>query len=202
MKLGFFIALLLTLNSCNLIRLLNTSEQKDESAEEIETFLSKKKYSFDYSFENIDSTSNLLSKEKYRLNDSNVNYSYIQLRIYDSTGNLYSGYSQCMGSFNKKKIIDSFPPSKNTFPFINKDLKFINELNLIKLDSLTKNRILTNYNEYDYVFVVYWTIWTQYFSKHVLKEVSKVKQRESEKILVILVNTAVKKSGLSKTTIE
>ncbi len=55
------------LNSCNLIRLLRTSAENIESSEEISAFLSKKKYKYDYSFENIDSTSMLLKTEKYRL---------------------------------------------------------------------------------------------------------------------------------------
>jgi hypothetical protein len=179
---------------------LNTSEQKNESKDEIDSFLTKRKYHFDYSFENIDSTSNLLTDEKYRINDSNVNYSYIQLRVYDSIGKFYSGYSQCMGDFNKRNFIDSFPPSKNTYPFLNNDLNFENELDLIYIDSTLTDGILKMSKTYDYTFVVYWNIWTNYFSKHVLREVSKMKRKHPNRVLVIFVNTAIEKS--KKATIK
>jgi hypothetical protein len=173
---------------------MNTSEQKDESPEEIDAFLSKRNYNFDYSFRNIDSTALLLADEKYRINDSNVNYSYIQMRVYDSIGEFYSGYSQCMGSFNKRKFIDSFPPAKNTYPFLNTDLNFENELDLIELDASTLDRLLEKSKKYEYTFVVYWTMWTNYFSKHVLREVSKIKEEYPDRVLVVLVNTAIEKS--------
>ena len=173
---------------------MNTYEQKDESTEEMNAFLSKRKYHFDYSFRNIDSTALLLADETYRINDSNVNYSYIQMRIYDSIGEFYSGYSHCMGSFNKRKFIDSFPPSKNTYPFLNTDLNFENELDLIHMDSLTPSDVLEKSKKNDYTIVVYWTMWTNYFSKHVLHEVSKIKEKYPDEVFVMLVNTAIEKS--------
>jgi len=194
MKTGIIFILLSLLSSCDLIRLLNTSEQKNESTEEINLFLKKKKYNYDFSFENIDSTSSLLTGSNYRLNDSNKKYSFIQLRIYDSTGYLYTGFSQCMGSFNEKKIIDRLPPLKNNYPFLNTKLRLEDELDLINIDSGSKLKLIEEFAEFDYVFVVYWTIWTKYFSKHVLKQVSKIKGKEPDKVLVLFVNTAKEKS--------
>ena len=190
MKLSIILFTLITFTSCDLVRLLNTSEQKDESANEIHSFLSKHKYKYDYSFENIDSTSNLLKTSKYRINNDSVKYSFIQLRIYSSNGKLYSGYSQCMGDFNNRKIIEGLPPSKNTHPFLNSLLEFNNELDLINISSETKSDIIDLASKYDYTFIVYWTIWTNYFSKHVLREVSKIKSKYPDKVLVILVNTS------------
>ncbi len=181
------------MNSCNLVRLLNTSEQRDESTVEINSFLSKKNYHYDFSFENVDSTSNSLTDDHYRLNDSATNYSFIQLRIFDPVGNLYSGYSQCMGSFNNRKFIDSLPPTKNAYPFLNTELKFQDELDLIDIDPNTKLKVIEAAKKYEYTFVVYWTIWTNYFSKHVLQQVSRIKAKEPDKVLVILVNVAKEK---------
>lgn len=194
MKLGILFFLLLTLNSCDLLRLLNTSKEKDESTKEINRFLTKHNYKYDFSFENIDSTSNLLKSLKHRLNNDTTSYSYIQLRIYDSLGNLYSGYSQCMGNFNTRKIIDSLPPSKNTNPFLNNTLKFQDELDLININLDTKLQVIQESKKYDYILVVYWTIWTNYFSKHVLKEVSNIKSKNPKNVLVIVVNVAKEKS--------
>jgi hypothetical protein len=198
MKCGFLFVLLLSLNSCDLIRLLNTSEQNDESTEEINSFLRKRKYKYDYSFENVDSTSDSLARPKYRLNNDRTNYAFIQLRIFKSNGELYSGYSQCMGNFNNRKFIDSLPPTKNTYPYINTELLFENELDLINISPGIKSQIIDKSKKYDYTFVVYWTIWTNYFSEHVLHEVSKMKAEFPDKVLVILVNTAKEKSTISK----
>lgn len=190
MKVLLVLLFLPLLFSCNLIRLLNMSEENNEKTEEINAFLKKHKYEFDYSFENTDSTAKLLRSPKYRINNDSLRYSYIQLRIYDSTGDLYSGYSICMGNFDKRKFIDSVPPARNTYPFINKNLKFENELDVIDITPETRNKVLHEYKSYDYVFVVYYTIWTNYFSKHVLKEVSKAKARNRDKTMVVLVNVA------------
>ncbi len=190
MKLILLLLILITFNSCNLIRLINTSAENNESTEEINSFLSKRKYHYDYSFENIDSTSYLLADSKYRINDSNSRYSLIQLRIYNSDGDFYSGYSQCMGSFNERKIFDSFPPKKNNYPFLNTELKLVNELELINASTETKQKVFEKAKQYDYTFVVYWTIWTNYYSKHIMKEVSKIKKKEPDRVLVIFINTA------------
>ena len=103
-----------------------------------------------------------------------------------------------MDSFNKNKIIDKLPPPKNTYPFLNTNLKLINEFDLINIDSTTKSKIINESRHYNYTFVVYWTIWTNYFSKHVLKKVSKIKNKEPNKVLVILVNTAKDKKAHNK----
>lgn len=190
MRYCLILALSIVLSSCNLVRLINTTEENNETVEEIEEYLSKHKILYDYSLQNIDSTSHLLRQQKYRINDSSSVYSYIQLRIFDSEGNLYSGYSQCMGSFNEKHFIKELPPDRNEYPFINNDLIFENELDLVKINPESEGAILKEYKNYDYIFLVYWNIWTNYFSKHVLKEVSKIKEEYSDNVLVILVNTA------------
>ena len=194
MKLFFFLCLMFTLFSCDLIRLLNTSEEKNESSSEISSFLKKHKYAYDYSFESIDSTYHLMKTAEHRINNDSLRYSYIQLRIYDKAGNLYSGYSQCMGNFNQRKIIDSIPPAKNTNPFLNQKLQFKDELDSLYITPEARHKLLEDTQKYDYTFVVYYTIWTNYFSEHVLSEVSKTKRSNPDKIRVVLVNTAREKS--------
>jgi hypothetical protein len=195
MKFVMLLFILFPLNSCNLIRLLNTSKEENEDIEKIQKFLSKHNFTYDFIFENTDSTAYLLKDPKYRINNDSIKYSYIQLRIYDSKGDLYTGLSQCMGNFNKKFFLDSFPPSKNLYPFLNNNLKFINELDLINISEQTKKQVIEFSNSYDYTFVVYWTIWTNYFSKHVLREVSKIKRSYPSKVCIIFINTAKEKSA-------
>lgn len=190
MRHTYILIICLFISSCDLIRLINTTEEKNESDTQIEKYLSKHKIHYDYCLKNIDSTSHLLKHEKYRINDSSSTYSYIQLRIFDSLGELYSGYSQCMGNFNKRHFISELPPKKNNYPFINKDLLFENELDLVEINSDLRNKILKEYRNYNYIFVVYWNIWTNYFSRHVLKEVSRIKEIHTGEVLVLLINTA------------
>lgn len=178
------------LNSCGFIRLLNTSEEKDESSSEIDAFFKRRNYLFDFSLQSIDSLNYLKKSENYKINLMNDKVEYIQLRVFDSLGMLYTGFSQCMGDFNRKKIIESFPPQKNTNPYLNVNLKFQNELLLVDASEAVKNKIIERSSNTSFTFVVYYTIWTNYFSKHVLKEVSKVKAKYKDRVLIILVNTA------------
>jgi hypothetical protein len=190
MKFAYIFFCIILFSSCTLIRILNTSKEQNEDKKQIDTYLKKHKIKYDFSFENYDSSAYLLNNPNYRINGDTLKYSYIQLRVYNAYGDLFSGYSQCMGDFNNKKFIDSFPIKKNLNPYINSNLRFENELDLIQLKQETKIEILKKSKQFEYTFVVYWTIWTKYFSKHVLKEVSKLKKAHPNKICVILVNTA------------
>jgi hypothetical protein len=102
--------LILTFSSCNLIRILHMSERNDESKEEVDRFL--KKYNYDFSLFADDSKSYLHKTKIHGINDDTTKYSYIQLRIYNRDGSLYSAYSQCMGDFNSRNFMDSFPLKK------------------------------------------------------------------------------------------
>jgi hypothetical protein len=189
----YLIIICLLFYSCGFIRLLNTSEEKDENSYEIDKFLKKHNYLYDFSFQSIDSLNYLKKSETYKINLMNNKVEYIQLRVFDSIGRLYTGFSQCMGDFNKKVIIDSFPPKKNTYPFLNNNLNFQNELKLIDASESVKNEVREISSKTSYTFVVYYTIWTNYFSKHVLKEVSKIKAKYKNRVLILFVNTAKNK---------
>lgn len=189
----YLIIICLLFYSCGFIRLLNTSEEKDENSYEIDNFLKKHNYLYDFSFQSIDSLNYLKKSETYKINLMNNKVEYIQLRVFDSIGRLYTGFSQCMGDFNKKVIIDSFPPKKNTYPFLNNNLNFQNELKLIDASESVKNEVREISSKTSYTFVVYYTIWTNYFSKHVLKEVSKIKAKYKNSVLILFVNTAKNK---------
>lgn len=176
-----FLALLFT--SCNVIKLIQLTEAKDESAAEVNRFV--RHYRFDYSVFADDSKSWMQKTSTFAVNNDTSKYSYIQLRVFNRDGSLYSAYSQCMGDFNRRNFIDSFPLEKNDYPFVNQQLQFKNELNLLALNTETKNQLLEQANNYKYTFVVYYTIWTHVLSKHVLREVSKVKSKHPNDVLVV-----------------
>ena len=117
------------------------SEPNDESAIEVNRYI--KKYKYDYSLF-ADDTKSLMQKTKiYGINNDTTKYSYVQLRIYNRDGSLYSAYSQCMGDFNKRNFVDSFPLKRNDYPFINQQLKFKNEMDLLNLSTERKEQILS-----------------------------------------------------------
>jgi hypothetical protein len=163
-------------------------DSNDESTIEVNRYL--KHYKYDYSLFADDTKSWMQKTKTYGINNDTSKYSYIQLRIFNRDGSLHSAYSQCMGDFNSRNFVDSFPLKKNDYPFVNTQLKFKNELDLLLLNSETKEQILVKSEKYNYTYVVYYTIWTSYFSKHVLKEVSKIKKKHPNEALVILVNMA------------
>ena len=79
---------------------------------------------------------------------------------------------------------------RNDYPFINKQLKFKNEMDLLDLSSERKEQILKQSGNYKFTYVVYYAIWTNYPSEHVLKEVSKIKSKNPNDVMVVLVNLA------------
>jgi hypothetical protein len=164
------------------------SEPNDESISEVNRFI--KKYKYDYSLFEDDTKSWMQKTKMYGINNDTTKYSYVQLRIYNRDGSLYSAYSQCMGDFNKRNFVDSFPLKRNDYPFINKQLKFKNEMDLLDLSSEGKEQILKQSENYKFTYVIYYAIWTNYPSEHVLKEVSKIKSKNPNDVMVVLVNLA------------
>lgn len=198
MKKLIYILLVLVFVSCNLIRMVQvgTQEQDDEGFEEVKSFLNKKNYLYDKSFmlTDVDINKKMKSK-KHTLGNPKKGYSYIQVRVYDSIGNYYSAYSQCLGSFNEKHFLTSYPaPLNDKFNFLNTSLKFSSELELISTTKEEKENVLNISRKHPYTIVVYWNIRTKYYSKKVLKEVSNYKKKYKDKIYVILCNSAKSKS--------
>ncbi len=185
--------LLFSLTSCTTLQIIHIGLQKkdDETPKQFNAYLKKHRIKYDYSLELIDSTAYLLKDSLYRLDNAvSTKFSLIQLRIYDSEGNLYSGYSQCTGDFNSRKNLNGFPPAVSSYPFVNTNLKFKNEFDLVALRTEEKASIVKKAENSKYVFVVYWNIWTRYFSRHVLREVSQLKRKYKEDLVVVLVNVA------------
>lgn len=71
------------------------SEPNDESKIEVNRFI--KKYKYDYSLFADDTKSWMQKTKLYGINNDTTKYSYVQLRIYNRDGSIYSAYSQCMG---------------------------------------------------------------------------------------------------------
>jgi len=177
---------------------MQTDFPKNESNEEIDKYLIENKFqSHQYSFLLIDSLSYLLSTERHSLNtyklENGGKSSAIQLRIYDDKGDFYNGYEQCYGSLKRLNILDSNPPRIiPRFPN-NQNLKFEHEFELWEIDDAIKRKIIAESKTHTYTFVLYWNIWSNYYSKVLFKEIAKYiekHQTDDFSILFIIVNNA------------
>src|SRR5690625_421383 len=190
--------LLLTMMSCQLIHLVQTKERRDENFFEINAYFLKNDISsFDYSFLFIDSLDALYHTKKTMLNtwklERGGRASAVELKIYNSEGTLVNAYSQCFGPFKKLNILDSYPPRIISHLPINYDLRFVDELEFWDIDYELKNQLISESKESAYIFVMYWNIWSNHFSKVVLKAIEDYLEKyetEDNRFLYILVNNA------------
>jgi hypothetical protein len=177
---------------------MGTSEPADESPGEVAAYLKKKHLDFaDHSLFFEDSLRNLFSTPFYAIDTyklaRNTPQSLMQLRIYDRSGKLVNAYTQCYGPFRRRNIIKTKEFQFWQFP-TNFNLRFSDEPSLWAVSNLEKEQIRQAALQHDYTFVVYWNIWSNHYSKVMLKAVKKyLKRYESEnfKIQVVLVNTGI-----------
>lgn len=200
MKPSFFILLLtLFLNSCSYIHLLGTKKPEDESKEQVNTYLKKHRFTFaDHSVLVNDSLRDSLFTPLHGLDtwklERKLPQSAMHIRIYDSEGKFVNGYAQCYGPYRHLPILKT-----KDFQFFkqfpnNTKLKFSDEPTLWNISASQKEQINHAVSKNNYTIVVYWTIWSNHFSKVMLKAVkSYVKRYESAdfQVQVILVNNAM-----------
>lgn len=175
---------------------MGTKDAIEKNETDVYNYLQKEKFSFyDFSFllpkENVDSLSSInhvLDLWKY---GKEVEQSTIQLRIYDSIGRLVNGYAQCYGEMNRVNILseETFKHFKQ-FPN-NYDLIFSNELKLWNIPLNQQLSIQEQSIRKKYTFVIYWNIWSNYYSKVIFRNLKKYlnKYNMRENSLIIFVNT-------------
>ena len=178
-----------------LIKLLNMKYYGDRSEETVNDFLKKRHYHYDYSFLAIDSLYDLHKEPKYNniiipenIPLDSMNWSLIQVRIFNPDGSFYNSLAQCSGDFGDEKYTFDFPIIKNECSFKNEKLELKNEFDLMHIDSKTSSQILNEAKKYKYILFVYWNIQSNYFSERILRSVSKLKRKHPNEVMVILVN--------------
>ena len=178
-----------------LMKAANMKAPGDRSEETVNDFLKKRHYHYDYSFLAIDSLYDLHKEPKYNnliipenIPLDSINWSLIQVRVFNSDGSYYNSLAQCSGDFDDDKYTFDFPIIKNECSFKNEKLELKNEFDLMHIDSNKSNEILTEAKKFKYVLVVYWNIQTNYFSERILRSVSKLKRKHPNAVMVILVN--------------
>mgnify|MGYP003618252313 FL=1 len=192
-----FCIFIFSFQSCTFIRYMNTKEIVNKNESEIAKYLESNKIDFyDYSFvfsgiNNIDSLSNenhVLDLWKY---ERGTEQSTIQIRVYNSSGNLINGYTQCYGNLNSINILSE----KNTKIFQrlpnNYSLLFENELSLLNIQEKVKDEIKLKSSQKTFTIVIYWNIWSNHFSKIIFQKLKKYLKRYEmyDDVLIILINT-------------
>ncbi len=188
------IILTLSFQSCSFIHFIGTKNILPKTPEEVEDYLKANKIDYyDYSFVttvNLDT----LSSKKHILNlwkyERDREESLIQLRVYNSTGNLINGYTQCYGEMYRGNILSE----KETkffrcFPN-NYSLIFSDELSMLNISDEQKKELLQKNSEKDKTFVIYWNIWSNAYSKIIFKKLKKYLRKYDmrDQSLIILIN--------------
>lgn len=190
------LSFLLLFQSCSFIHFMGTKQIEDKTEQEIQLHLKKINFNnYDYSFfllkQNFDSLGvkrHVLDLWKY---ERQSQQSTIQIRIYGAEGKFLNGYAQCYGDMKKVNILDE-EKFKNYKQFPNNfDLVFEDELLLLGLNEDIHSEILGFHKKRKYSIVVYWNIWSNYYSKVIFKNLDKYlnKYNNREDCLIILVNT-------------
>lgn len=192
----FSLSFLLLFQSCGFIHFMGTKQIEDKTKQEVQLYLKKLDFNdYDYSFllpkENFDSLGvkrHVLDLWKF---ERQSQQSVIQVRIYGREGKFLNGYAQCYGDMNKVNILgkEEFVEFKQ-FPN-NYDLVFEDELLLLSLDEYIHSEIIETSKKRKYSIVVFWNIWSNYYSKVIFKNLKKYlnKYNNREDCLIILVNT-------------
>jgi hypothetical protein len=175
---------------------MGTKSTVDKSKLEVENYLVKNKVGFqDYNLFIKDELIDSLSSKKHAVNlwqfEHGVEQSTIQLRIYDSLGVLVNGYVQCYGEFKRLNILSEKPFKTFSHLPTNFDLRFRDNLDLWNISESDRQAILVKASKKKFTFVVYWNIWSNYYSKIILKKLKKYLKEFQMKndVLIILVNT-------------
>lgn len=201
MKIVFLFTTLLLSSSCSFIHYMGTKEVVDKSKSDIDHYLLQNKVLYsDYNLLLKDELIDSLSTKKHAVNlwqyEHGTKQSTIQLRIYDSVGKLVNAYVQCYGEFKKLNILAEKPfKTFSNIPLA--DLQFNDNLELWSLTESEVQEILTKASEKKYTFVIYWNIWSNYYSRVMLKELRKYlkKYQMKDEVLIILVNTDFSKKN-------
>lgn len=138
-----------------------------------------------------------LSNNKYAINTWKLSHngkaSVIQIRLYNTKGELVNAYEQCFGPLWANSILKSVPDMKVEDNRINFKPTLLTDLNLLNISDSKKLELYNERTNYDRVLLVMYNRWTGWYSKHTLKKVRKYIHHNSKyNFLFIKVDTAPK----------
>lgn len=197
MKISGFILFLLILSSCGLAHYMGTKDPVDKTDAEIADYLAKIKFrDFDFSLKLNDLKYKCLDEKKHAIDnwkfERGTEQSTIQVRVYDSLGRLVTGYTQCYGDLKRLNIFKSENFRKIKHLPNNYNLKLIDEFEIWDLKTSDSLSILNEISNKKTI-IIYWNIWSNYYSKIIFKELRKYLKKYDNRgqLSIILVNTDI-----------
>ena len=185
----------LSLGSCNLVHYLGTKAPEFKSQSEVESYLQQQMVAYDHLLLLGEAQAYLLDQPYFALNlwklEQGVAQSTIQVRIFNSQGILVNAYSQCYGNLERVNIFESkdftcFDQFPNNYA-----LTLGNELNHLIPNPLQSKAILEQSKSVQYTLMVYWNIWSNHYSRIILKKLNHylTKYDMKKNCQIILINT-------------
>lgn len=194
-KLILLSMIILFLQSCSLLHFFSVSEKNNEQIEEINSYLLNLSVDTTYSFKINPLYVDSLSTQKFAINTyklkNKVPASPVQLRMYNNKGEFLFGWEQCFGDLQRLGILDSLPFKNIEHLPINRQLSFDNDLEIINNTNDYKELLIKQNKIYDFTIIVYWTIWTGWYSKSTFKQINEyLKKHPDYTFLIIKINTS------------
>lgn len=194
-KIIIFLFITLSVSSCGFIHYMGTKERVEKGDDEIKTYLDKENFrTYNYSLKMKPYFLDKLAEKEHALDlyklERNTEQSTMQIRVFDSNGELITGYTQCYGNLNWINILRKKCFVKRDKFYNNYELKFEDEFDLYEITEEEKNKILKE-SEGKNRIVIYWNIWSNYYSRIMLKKTRKYIKKfdpEMKNTFVILVN--------------
>lgn len=203
MKNPFILALLVSLiiNSCGFVKVMSVTISTDKRKYDTQEDINKKFNKYDISTSNSfylsktgdDSLSMMpfvVNMYKYRRDSTLDSASPLQVRIYNSFGEIYMNWEQCFGPLNSWEIFDTYPPKATLNVVENKRINILNDIRLIEANNETKKSIINISKKKQYTFFIFYANWMGLYTNQVLKKMNAYQQKYSDDIQVVYINTS------------
>lgn len=182
-------------SSCGFINYMNTKARVDKSKDEIKAYLNKINFNtYNYSLQMKPYFLDKLAEEKHVLDlyklKRNSEQSSMQIRVFNADGHLITGYAQCYGNLNLINILKKRNFVKYDKLYNNYELEYKDEFDLFVINEEIKNKIISESVGKNRI-VIYWSIWSNHYSKIMLKKTKKYIKKfdpEMTNTIVIIVN--------------
>ena len=100
----------------------------------------------------------------------------IQTRMYDKGGNYAGAYEFCFGNAKDLGVYKKVPITlfeNSSYESINKTISLKNDVKLLNISDVEKQKNLDESNKYDYNIVIFWNDFGGYYTKRHLRQVKK-----------------------------
>lgn len=199
LKWACIVTIVLNFSSCSLIHYLSVDEnQSPDTPSQYNSLLHALKIDTANSFQlKAVYYTDSLSTNKYAINSWKLTHngkaSSMQIRLYNSKGELVNAYEQCFGPLWGNSILKSVPDEKVEDTRINFKPTYLTDLTLLNIPDSKRLELYNERTNYDRILLVMYNRWSGWYSKHMLRKLRKYIRRNSKyKFLFIKVDSAPK----------